>query len=168
MQQFTAFLLALFAFLPRSCAPDLPAPDGRNPVAWKTPSVSLTADDFYIDVDGQRFKTTAGLDVHSDPGWNHYTTLELTWNEHGTEQRLYIYFQSDGSKWWSDEIRTYDGQPHPEWIYYTGKFFDRAVGQPFTGDLELHNNGPADTAHGTIHFQNLDLLPTFNGIVGPF
>jgi hypothetical protein len=42
------------------------------------------------------------------------------------------------------------------------------VGQPFSGDLELTNNGARDTSHGLIHFANLRLLPTFNGIPGPF
>jgi hypothetical protein len=169
---FASVLGLLFALLPKDCQPQEPGPGpdpgAPNPVAWKTPSVVLTADDFWIDVDGQRFKTTVGLDVHSDPGWNHYTTLEATWNEHGTQQRLYIYFKSDGSRWWSEEIRTYDGKPQPEWIYYLGKFFDQPVGQPFSGNLELTNNGAGDTSKGLIHFTNLRLLPTFNGLPGPF
>jgi hypothetical protein len=169
---FTTVLALFFALLPKDCQPPEPgpgpAPGDPNPVAWKTETVTLTADDFWIDVDGQRFKTMADLSVHSDPGWNHYTTLELSWNEHGTEQRLFVYFKSDGTKWWSEEIRTYDGKPKPEWIYYFGRFFDQPVGQPFSGDLDLHNNGPADTSHGVIHFKNLRLGVAFKSMPGPF
>lgn len=166
MQTSAAVLSALvLAALSAGCDP-------ANPVSWETRTVSLQADDFWIDVDGQRYTgRMTVLEPHSDPGWNHYTTLELIWQEREREMRLFIYFKSDGTHWWSDEIRTYDGSKDPlrvDWIYYHGTHFKSPVGQPFTGDVQLLNNGPGDTVKGTIHFRNLRLETRFQSNPGPF
>jgi hypothetical protein len=133
-------------------------------VKWITPSVSLTADDFSIEVDGKQYLANAAkVNVSSDPGNSGYTSLELRWTEHARQMRLFMYFYSDGKEWWSDEIRTYDGQEGPEWLYYFGDFFTKPVNTPYVGDLVLENNGPDDAYDGTITFRNLRLLPTFAG-----
>jgi hypothetical protein len=75
--------------------------------------------------------------------------------------RLFFYFHSDGEEWWSNEIRTYDGQVSADGIYYFGEFFRRPVNTPYVGYVILKNNGPDDEHEGTIRFRNLRLLPTF-------
>lgn len=118
------------------------APPEQAPAAdafdVETKQVSLTADSLTIDVGARTFGTATPMQVHSDPGTpNEYTTLELTWIEHDVEMRLYVYFTSDGRDWWSNEIRTYDGNAQGEWIYYTGEFFRSPLGTAFEGDLDV-------------------------------
>lgn len=108
----------------------------------ETEQVLLHAAALTIDIvdpkAGRRSFSAPAPEVHSDPGMvNEYTTLELTWQEHGVEMRLYVYFTSDGTDWWSKEIRTYDGRAQGEWITYEGEFFRSKLGTPFTGDLDL-------------------------------
>ena len=123
-------------------------------VRWKTDVVSLECADFYIVANGQTFNAAVDqVDVHSDPGDESYCTLELTWQESGVEMRLNMYFRADGSKWWADEIRTYNGQVEGDWIYYTGPSFETNLGEAFTGSIEILNESPTSR----IHFGNLNL-----------
>jgi hypothetical protein len=135
-----------------------------NPVAWQTSTVSLTASDFWIVADGQRFSgTAAGIDVHSDPGYGAYTTLELIWTEKDREMRFFTYFSADPSGWWSSEIRTYNGQTGlADWLYYRGTFFKAPIGTSFQGDLDL-TNVPADPYRGELHLRGLVLSTTLSG-----
>ncbi len=109
-------------------------------VEWETSTVLFTAQAVEIDIDGTVFvppSASPTLEVQSDPGDAEYTTLEVEWMDEGREMRLFIYFYTDGSRWWSDEIRTYDGQADAEWVEYEGRFFDRPLGSAFEGSLEL-------------------------------
>ncbi len=137
-------------------------------VSWKTDVVSLDCADFYIVANGQTFSAAVDqVDVHSDPGWESYCTLEITWQESGVEMRLNMYFQADGSKWWSDEIRTYDGQVNGDWIYYTGKFFETNLGEAFTGSLEILSGSPTSKIHfGDLNLQAFLSPPTPQPVTG--
>jgi hypothetical protein len=143
------------------------AASAPNPVAWRTSTVSLTADDFWIVADGKRFTSkVAAVDVHSDPGWATYTTLEITWEELGREMRLCIYFRADPTGWWSDEIRTYNGQTtNSDWLYYTGTFFKSAIGAAYRGDVDLRNAAD-DPFQGELHLHGLVLSTTLSGGAG--
>ncbi|MCY7298755.1 MAG: hypothetical protein LH616_06045 [Ilumatobacteraceae bacterium] len=112
--------------------------DGSSPFSFVTPQVSLTADDFWIEVGGERFSSVAAdVDVYSDPGDERYQTLELTWKERGTEMRLFIYFRSDGVNWSSNELRTYNGlDSGADWVTFTGNFFTSPLGSPYVGTFD--------------------------------
>jgi hypothetical protein len=136
----------------------------KHPVSWSARSglITLSADDFYIIAGGHKYvadvKTVA---IHSDPGTSQYTTLELTWIENAVEMRLYLYFDSDGTSWWSDEARTYNGMAvSPDWIYYHGSYFTSPAGSMFTGNLDLTGD-VVNAVPGSIHFENLRLKVTF-------
>lgn len=131
-----------------------------SPVAWKTETVSFVADDFWIIADGQRFSAT-GIDVslHSDPGDPTYTTLEVIWMQNQREMRLNIYFHSDGTRWWSDEIRTYNAQISGDWLFYHRTFFESPVGVPFRGTIDVVND-PSDAIRGELHIHGLVLATT--------
>ncbi len=47
--------------------------------------------------------------------------------------RLDIYFQADGTEWWSEELRTYDGNADGDWVTFTGDFFRTPMGTAATG-----------------------------------
>ena len=107
-------------------------------VAWTTERVALTADDFRLDVNDLEF----GVDVQptrmaSDPGGSDYWTLEVEWIEQDLEQRLNMYFGSDGTDWWVDEIRTRDGYDPAEWVFAYGPFFQTPLGQAFEGNVTV-------------------------------
>lgn len=112
--------------------PPSPSPEVKRPIDWKTSTVSLKADDFYILIDGtKKFYPKGAIGVQSDPGNPKYTTLEVSWYQDGIDMRLNIYFHSDGGTWWSPELRTYDGEPRGEWIYYYGKYFESRIGESY-------------------------------------
>jgi hypothetical protein len=126
-----------------------------NPVSWNTGVVSLTADDFYIDASGVKYLANVpGVSVGGSS-----STLELTWIEHGSDMRLYIYFAKDATNWWSYAIRTYDGAMNDgtRWIYYSGEFFKSALGTQFQGDVDLTSGGSDNGVAGKLHFKNLRL-----------
>jgi hypothetical protein len=120
---------------------------GGNHVDWQTKPVQLSADDFWIDTNGQRFYGTPTVSVHSDPGDASYRTLELTWQEHGTEMRLNLYFTGDGSTTWINELRVYDGTGAPKWATVTGRYAAVPLNATWTGNIDVDfpagNGGPA-------------------------
>ena len=133
-------------------------------LAWRTPTVSFQAESFGILADGHCYTSaTAKVDVNGDPGDSRYTTLELEWNENNREMRYFIYFGADRSGWWSDEMRTYDGQePHGDWLYYYGAFFKSPIGGTFAGSIDLQNDKD-DTIRGELHVHGLTLSTTLTG-----
>jgi hypothetical protein len=139
----------------------------RNPVAWTTPTVSLTADDFWIVADGLRFTSkVAAVNVNSDPGVPFHTTLEITWTELGREMRFSIYLSSDSTSWWSDQMATYDAQtPYGSWLAYDGHFFKSAIGQAYRGDIDLTNDA-SESIRGELHLHGLVLSTTLGGGAG--
>jgi hypothetical protein len=139
--------------------PSAPGLDG-NRVGWKTEVVDLRATDFWIDVAGKRFHGTPRMQVSSDPGDATYRTLELTWQEHGAEMRVNIYFGGDATTWWIDEIRTYDGTAQsPDWLYYRAPKIRAPLGQAWEGNVELVSarSNKAGRGPGTLHFGTLQL-----------
>jgi len=135
-----------------------------SPVFWQTSTVSLKAAEFWIVADGKCYTSaSAVVSVHSDPGWSSYTTLELIWTEKSREMRYFIYFQSDGKTWSSNEMRTYNGQqPYSDWLFYDGNNFQSPIGQAFSGNVDLTND-PADTLRGELHLHGLTLSTTLTG-----
>lgn len=128
---------------------DEPPPPTADP-AWaqganfrfETPTVRLAADQVEVVTPAGTFVPTAEVDVGGDPGMpEEYTTLELTWFEDDIEQRIHIYFASDGATWWATEIRTYDGAADGEWFepIAIDRYFETPLGEAYTGDLELPN-----------------------------
>jgi hypothetical protein len=118
-----------------------PAAAGALPVHFETPTVVLDAGSVQVILGDQTFAPTADLRVESDPGTpNEYTTLELTWHEGGVEQRINMYFQSDGVDWWANEIRTYDGN-RADWMEPAaqGQYFKSPLGTAYTGNVDLPN-----------------------------
>lgn len=125
---------------------------GRNPAAeqpaaaftFDTPTVRLTAQQVEVLVGDQTFVPPAGTTAHSDPGNPEYTTLELSWSDTRQEQRLFIYFESDGASWWANAIRTYDA--NGEWLETPPgqRWFESPLGSAWTGDLNLPNVRIAD------------------------
>jgi hypothetical protein len=133
-------------------------------VKWQTSTVSLQADAFWIVANGQCYTSRGvAVQVHSDPGGSQYTTLELVWTELGRQMRFFIYLYADSSSWWSDEMRTYDGQqPYSDWLMYHGQFFTSPIGQPFHGHIDLTND-PQDAIRGELHLHGLTVSTTMTG-----
>ena len=151
------FLIACLGILAISCSKDKPtAPTNKlNSVSWTAGTISLQADDFYIQIDSTKyFAKVSHLIVDGSS-----STLELEWTENAKGMRLYIYFESDSANWWSDEIRTYDGAMNDgtRWVYYVGEFFKSPLGTQFQGDINLTSNGSDNGVTGNIYFKNLRL-----------
>ena len=117
-------------------------PTSPPAIDWQTEVVHLRADSMALEANDLVFSTVgAPLGYGSDPGGPDYWTLEVDWTEHGVDQRLNIYFGSDGTDWWVDEVRTYDGYPEGEWIYYQAPMPRAPLGEPVLGDVRLEGMG---------------------------
>lgn len=149
-------------------------------VEWTTQWASFVASNFQIKVaDGTSQGKTFTVNptrpcnslsgervcVHSNPPYLmdnglYYMTLEVVWFENDIEMRMFVYLYSDGKRWWSNEIRVYNGQaqPNTEWVYFYGKFFDALVGQSFRQSGQFLLNA-ADPKNGnspvTLSFSNV-------------
>ena len=124
---------------PAAQPPTAPVADGFS---FETPTVKMDAASIEVITADRSWVPTDDLDVNSDPGMpNEYTTLELTWHDNAVEQRISLYFQSDGIDWWINEIGTYDGQAQGEWTEpaVTGQYARTPLGTPFVGDLVVPN-----------------------------
>jgi hypothetical protein len=131
---------------PRAAGPASPgaaasASPGSPRITWSTERVDLSAEDFRLEVNDLVFGDADWTQVSSDPGSSDYWTLEIIWTEHDAEQRLNMYFGSDGTDWWVDEIRTYDGHERGEWVYAYGPFFQTPLGEAFEGDVSIDLRG---------------------------
>ena len=116
------------------------APGAATTFHFETPTVVLDAASVDVTVSGKSFVPPSDVVVEGDPGLgNDYTTLELTWHDQGVEQRIYVYFTSDGTNWWANQINTYDGQVNGEWVEQQGEFFKSPLGGAYAGDLDLPN-----------------------------
>lgn len=150
-------LIICMGVLAISCSKDKPTEATSNPkaVSWTSGTISLKADDFYIQIDSTKYLAkVSNLSVGGSS-----STLELEWTENAKDMRLFIYFESDSVNWWSDEIRTYDGAMNDgtRWVYYFGEFFKSARGAQFQGDVDLTSSGSDNGVTGHIYFKNLRL-----------
>lgn len=138
-----------------------------NPINWNTNEVSFQASDFYIVANGQKyFANTGNVRVSSDPGSSKYTTLEALWRENNKEMRLYIYFNSDGSYWWSPEFRTYNGNERGDWIYYYDKFFYSRVGSQYYNPKFVMNS--SSNPNSSVFFKDLKItVKRFSPVTTP-
>jgi len=117
-------------------------PTPASAIDWQTDVVHLTADSLKIEANDLVFTTVgAPLGYGSDPGGPDSWTLEVEWMEHDVAQWLYFYFGSDGTDWWVDQVRTRDGYPEAEWIYYEAPMLRAPLGQAFHGDVRLEGMG---------------------------
>ena len=153
---------------------------GLTTVNWKTQWANFGASNYQIQVadgtqNGRIFKVNPSkpcnmmtgemICINSNPPYlrengQHYMSLEVTWFEYDIEMRMFIYLYSDGKRWWSNEIRVYNGQaqPNTEWVYFYGKFFDTPIGQDFVQTTQFSLTA-ADPKNGntpvTMKFSNV-------------
>jgi|GEM_PF-2253060 len=149
------------------------APEERPPavadqfaaINWSTENVTFAASSFAIDVNGQTFTASdPAIDFDGDPGNDEFQTLEVTWMENGVEMRWYVYFASDGTDWWVEEFRTYNGDPDGDWVTFDGEFFRTPLGTPFSGDVDL--DAIQDGVTSRVRIDNMVLQPfTTNAIL---
>lgn len=125
-----------------------------NSVNWKTNTVSLSADDFYITVDGTSYVPNATTIINSDPGDPEYTTFETTWFQNGVEMRMNLYFMANSQNYWISEARIYDGKNPVNWIVLDNiKLFQSPLEKTVSKDffsVSFSNSA-------TINFKNLKL-----------
>jgi hypothetical protein len=153
-------------------------PGAASGFRFETPTVLLEASSIAVTVADQTFVPADDVDVASAPDMPD-PTLELTWHERGIEQRIFVYFTSDGVNWWANEIRTYDGRANAKWIEQRGEFFTSPLGTAYVGDLELPNltihgmrleafRRPSACDNPTSPLALIADFPTINGPVADF
>ena len=137
--------------------PDLTAIEPR--VHWQTDIADLAADDLWIESNGRRL-SPVGTQVRlaSDPS-NGDTSLEAVWSTSGQEVRLAFFLDADKTSWWVGAIQAQVGGERGGWAGTKGQFFRTAVGQPFTGnvDMSLPDTGDGTLTGVRVHVQGLRL-----------
>jgi PKD repeat protein len=155
-------------------APTTPAAQ-KSPIDIQQPCFHLKASDFRIHLDdGRTFTldpTATQVSAHCDPGDATYTTVELGWQQNGVEMRFFAYLHSDGSAWWSNEVRTYMGNANPgatdDWLYAQGDFLHTPLGQAFTAATWDQTVMSSDASRqATVHFEGLQWTETFQAPPG--
>src|SRR5262245_2403459 len=128
---------------PAANVPDLSA----KRLVWQTDVVHMGADSLDLAANGRTAHAlTNAIKVDGDPGGLSRWSLELTWPEAGRDQRLNLYFASDGATWWIDEVRAYDGvlAPKPDWAGFPPvKLAVTPMDGVFRGDLVAQGKGRA-------------------------
>lgn len=150
--------IALFGITSQKAASTIIALPINNAIEWTTPYATLSADNFYIQAEGKIF-TGQNVEIHSDPGDETYTTLEITWFENGVEMRVYIYFEATGSGWRAFELDVYNGRETPDWIIYYDTGITATLGEAYIID-----NFEYVTDDHILHFDNLK-VQAFTNIV---
>lgn len=140
---------------------------GLEPKAftWGTQMATLAADRVAIDAGGRTYVAPQQIYAHSDPGSATYRTLELGWDDDGTEMRLNLYLGANRTSWWIDHIRTYNGRDPGDWIYYLGPAFRTPLGQSFIGNVDLYGLGMGGL--GRLRIDHLTLSAFEPGTVPP-
>jgi hypothetical protein len=148
---FASELTSLPPETPGTAASPSPASSpAKAGIQWTTPVVDLVAESFLVEANGLEFTTVdAPLGDGSDPVGPDYWTLEVEWVEQEREQRLSMYFGSDGRDWWVDEVRTRDGYDPAEWIYAYGPFFKTPLDQAYEGDVRIELLGEGRPRDGS-------------------
>lgn len=139
-QQKHLIALALLATFGCSCSD---SPDEvAGPLVFETAQVRLAVESLSIEANGRTFTAdrTSLVSGWRDPS-NRLSPMEISWSEHGTEMRLLMQFVSDGTSWWADEIRSFDGKEPGSWLVEQGVFFKSPLGQQFVGDASLEHVG---------------------------
>ncbi len=148
----------------------------EQPIDWDTGCVRLTADWLRIvpDAPGEgpdQVFTGERVALKSDPGDDTRRTLEATWLEDGSEMRVNLYLAADEDNWWVRELRTYDGQPTPDWITFPGPFFETPLDETHQDDVLLDSaliEGAQGNVPGTFEIRGMTLsAPDFGPGTGP-
>lgn len=121
-----------------------------GPVRWSDGGVTFEAADFTIETAGRTFKprrtvwTSGYHDAYRTVGdYPRDAELESHWRAQGTHMRLRFELRTDGTDWWIQRIRTYDGTGQPEYLSYGGlKERTRTpIGEAFQGSLTARATG---------------------------
>lgn len=113
------------------------------PVTWNyMDAVTLTAENFQLRLfessaptlrsNAAAIVTGSGFTIGHDAG-----TLEVEWEEAGNVMRVLFFFTRGPDRWHLSNIQHFDGKAPQGWVFYTGPFWDSAIGEPFSGDVEL-------------------------------
>ncbi len=122
-------------------APTTPSPPGK--VHWEDHGVTFNARTFTIETNGRTFQPkspisiTGSYDQTQDPPAG--AKLDADWKDQGRWMRLGFELRSDGSHWWIEHVRAYDGKVNGSWLVFGGLKEETLtpVGQAFEGSLKL-------------------------------
>jgi hypothetical protein len=122
---------------------------GSKAIDWSEPSLSLSAADLTLVVDGVTFHgdpatTELKLSINGD-------NLDASWTEAGYAERLYLGFTAGTGTWWIDDVRV-RRLDNSDWWETHGEFFTTPAGQPLEGDLDF-----AIADHATLHITSARL-----------
>jgi hypothetical protein len=136
-----------------------------SPVDWVAPHVRLSADDFAVIIDGERF-SGADAEVDSKSSASGLTRLTATWRRGGVETRWTAWlWRGDGPSWGWEKMSVARGPlgQETEYLLFAGDYVDAQIGEVFTGDVTATEteteSAPGVTGRVEIRGLELELLP---------
>jgi hypothetical protein len=148
-------------------------PYSKKPIKWETESAFLSADDFYLVIDGKVYQPNENVIISSEVKNSTQATLEASWQDKGKQIYLKINFDSYenpyGGSWWVSEITTSINDVPENTIYYKDLYTAPVLKQNLNIPLQaspyinvFSNPRPINSFFGKIYFENLQLLPNFS------
>lgn len=143
-----------------------------NSINWTTNLASLTADNFYLEIDGQKYfanTTNTKVSTTSVLRDNQYITLESSWKENNVDLKFLTYFQLYQGNWKNFRMSVYNGKKN-EWFgsgsgihnkvtaECSGKVTDCGgkIGVPLS--MPVVSMGVNQKGTAIVHFENLRLV----------
>ena len=136
-------LVTLVTFASIGCTSGGGGGSGSKAIDWSEPSLSLSASDLTLVVDGVTFHgdpATTELKISTDG-----STLDASWTEAGYAERLLLGITAGNGTWWIDEVRV-RRLDNTDWWETHGQLFTTPAGQPLERDLDF-----AVADHATLH-----------------
>jgi hypothetical protein len=143
-----------------------------TPLDYQTRDINLSAKDFYIDINGKKFRFPNSDHAVSAPVYygsdgNYITELVGNWFENGVPMQLKIGFiYKPGAFWEVREVQTYDGTKEAKWIYYAttdefGQKIQNGLDDSYISpSLDLLSNPKTNpNTKAVIHFESINLKP---------
>jgi hypothetical protein len=134
-----------------------------NPVLIQSAFGSLIASDLELTVGGRVFRVPSsagqpGVRTLTLAGSSTYGRLTILWHAGSTPLTMVMHFAADAHTWWVSEIVATDGRPEQAgWLYFEGPFFERPLGNAFTGSIELSSVRSTYGETGSLQFGELSL-----------
>lgn len=143
-----------------------------NSINWTNYLASLQADNFYLEIDGQKYYANTGNTKITSSSWinknDQNIRLEVSWKENGLDLRFYLFFQVIKGNWKNYQVSVYDANKK-RWISSQAGIHSKNPVECNAGVADCHGKvgtplslptstfGLDDSGTAKLHFENLKL-----------
>lgn len=134
-----------------------------TPINWSTASVSITADDFYIESNGKRYfedpqYTTVNPSVILYDSDGMSTSIEVVSNQYGDTLKAQIDLKSNADKWWITKIKLF---ANTDSISNWSTEYHNPIAEAYLGTFY---NGQGSHSIGLVNSSNGNIVASVNSV----